>query len=105
MSKRNAALEALGGGPSLTVVPPTQAPVAPVAAQATPAESAVVHEPAPKAAKTVDKVMLYLPPKVARKFKEMAFHEECKAHDLYLQALEQYLAEKGHPVEAALLKR
>ena len=99
MSKRNAALEALGAG-KLAVAP---------APEAIPDDSApagnVVTMAAPKVAKDVGKVMLYLPPKVARKFKEIAFHEDCKAHDVYVRALEAYLRQAGHATEADLLKR
>jgi hypothetical protein len=95
MSKRNAALEALG-----------RAPLAP-ATNPQPAQSAENPSPAPrqKDGKAIGKVMLYLPPKVARKFKEMAFHEDRKAHDLYVEALEAYLRQRGHAAEADLLKR
>ena len=47
--------------------------------------------------------MLYL--KVARKFNEMAFPEDCKAHDLYVRALKSFLHQAGHAAEADLLKR
>ena len=50
---------------------------------------------APKA-DDVARVMLYLHPKVARKFKEMGFVENRKAHDVYLDALDLYLAQQGH---------
>ncbi|RTL25622.1 MAG: hypothetical protein EKK49_19695 [Rhodocyclaceae bacterium] len=82
--KRNAALEALGGVP--------KAIEAPVPLAAEPEEA-----PAPaKPAKDVAKVMLYLHPKVARKFKEIAFTEDRKAHDVYLEALDAYLTAQGH---------
>lgn len=42
------------------------------------------------------RVMVYLPPKVARKFKEMAFFENRKANDLYLEAVDAYLTKQGH---------
>ena len=81
--KRNAALEALGGTPRLAE------PTAPV--------EAVPEPDAPtKPARNVAKVMLYLPPKVARKFKEIAFTEDRKAHDVYLEALDAYLTQQGH---------
>lgn len=44
----------------------------------------------------VARVMLYLHPKVARKFKEMGFIENRKAHDVYLEALDLYLTRQGH---------
>ena len=40
--------------------------------------------------------MLYLPPKAKRKFKEIAFHENRKEHDIYMEALREYLERKGH---------
>lgn len=62
---------------------------APVEAAPSPAASA-------KPSKDVAKVMLYLHPKVARKFKEVAFTEDRKAHDVYLDALDLYLTQQGH---------
>ena len=44
----------------------------------------------------VARVMLYLHPKVARKFKEIGFVENRKAHDVYLDALDFYLNHAGH---------
>jgi hypothetical protein len=80
--KRNAAVEAVRG---------TAAPAAP--ADPTPADAA----PAPaKAARDVAKVMLYLHPKVARKFKEIAFADDRKTHDVYLDALDAFLTAQGH---------
>jgi hypothetical protein len=52
----------------------------------------------------VAKVMLYLPRRVKRKFDEMAFHDDCKAHDHYMRAIEAYLRDKRHAQEADLLK-
>lgn len=49
-----------------------------------------------KPPKDVAKVMLYLHPKIARKFKEVAFTEDRKAHDVYLEALDLYLTQQGH---------
>src|SRR3954469_14861923 len=87
-SKRNAALEALGA------VAPKAAPAAmpPPAGEA--AEIATL-KPA-KPGKAVAKVMIYMPPKVARKFKEIAFTEDRKANDVYLDALDLYLTQQGH---------
>ena len=82
--KRNAALEALGGAPKA-------AEQASAPAEAVP-EAAVLTKPS----KDVAKVMLYLHPKVARKFKEIAFTEDRKAHDVYLDALDAYLTAQGH---------
>jgi hypothetical protein len=81
-SKRNAALEALGA-------------VAP-----SPVPAPVVTEPEPlppvKPSRAVAKVMVYMPSKVARKFKEIAFIEDRKANDIYLEALDLYLTKQGH---------
>lgn len=83
--KRNAALEALVGGTPKPAEAPARAVAEPMEA------------PAPaKPAKDVAKVMLYLHPKVARKFKEIAFTEDRKAHDVYLDALDAYLTAQGH---------
>lgn len=80
-TKRNAALEALGTAPRKTA-------------------AAFVPEPEPekpqKPSKTVAKVMVYMPAKVARKFKEIAFTEDRKANDVYLEALDLYLQQQGH---------
>src|SRR5215213_2154239 len=70
-SKRNAALEALVAG--------EPEPLPPV-----------------KPSKAVAKVMVYMPSKVARKFKEIAFIEDRKANDIYLEALNLYLTQQGH---------
>jgi len=40
--------------------------------------------------------MVYMPSKVARKFKEIAFIEDRKANDIYLEALNLYLTKQGH---------
>ena len=78
-SKRNAALEALGAAPRQSE--PDQIEVPPSSA---------------KPSKAVSKVMVYMPAKVARKFKEIAFTEERKANDVYLDALDLYLKKHGH---------
>ena len=97
MAKTNPALAILQGK--------TSAPQ-PAAASAVAEQNVVpmVAEPAPAkpakgAAGTADnqtRVMVYLPPKVARKFKEMAFFENRKANDLYLEAVDAYLTKQGH---------
>jgi hypothetical protein len=92
MSKRNPALEVLGG-----IGMPAPMPTTP--------ETSVVQLAPARPSREVGKVMLYLPPAVARKFKEMAFHEECKAHDLYVRALAEFLRSAGHTQEAYLLKK
>src|SRR4051794_25434863 len=88
-SKRNAALEALGAA----------APKEATAAAPTPAgeesDNVVTLKPT-KPGKAVAKVMIYMPPKVARKFKEIAFTEDRKANDVYLEALDLYLTQQGH---------
>ncbi len=110
---RNEALEAIGGLAGQVVRPPRAdtptAEVVPLQVEAVQTAPAVEAWPAlarRKANKaSVAKYMLYLPPKVARKFKEMAFHGGGKAHDYYLEALEQYLRAKGHSREAELIAR
>ena len=88
-SKRNAALEALSA-------PPRKLPTAVASAQPVEgAENVVTLKPA-KSSKTVAKVVVYMPPKVARKFKEIAFTEDRKANDVYLEALDLYLTQQGH---------
>lgn len=49
-----------------------------------------------KPIKSVAKVMLYVHPKVARKMKEIAFTEDRKANDIYLDAVDHYLKHVGH---------
>jgi hypothetical protein len=46
--------------------------------------------------RTAKKTLLYMPPLAARKFKEIAFHEDCKPHDVYMEALREYLERRGH---------
>lgn len=105
MARNNPALEAIKNGAPLgsttrtadalgTSTPPASIPAegqgpAPVEVASSPPTSA-------KPAKDVAKVMLYLPPKVARKFKEIGFVEDRKAHDVYLDALDLYLTQQGH---------
>jgi hypothetical protein len=88
-SKRNAALEALSATPPK--LPTAVAPAQPVEG----VENVVTLKPA-KPSKTVAKVVVYMPPKVARKFKEIAFTEDRKANDVYLEALDLYLTQQGH---------
>jgi len=100
MSKRNAALEALTRptpATSATVVElkPEAAPtLAPAEADATVTAEPVFHT----TMKVADypRTMLYLPPKAKRKFVEIAFHSERKEHDVYLEALREYLEKHGH---------
>jgi len=49
-----------------------------------------------KQARGVRRVTVYMPAKVARKFREIAFTEERKANDVYLEALDLYLTKQGH---------
>ncbi|MEZ0251746.1 MAG: hypothetical protein ACAH20_12465 [Methylobacteriaceae bacterium] len=79
--------------------PTAPAAPAPVPAQepaAAPVEVAPTPAAPAKPSKDVAKVMLYLHPKVARKFKEIAFTEDRKAHDVYLDALDAFLTQQGH---------
>ncbi|WP_050387325.1 hypothetical protein [Bradyrhizobium pachyrhizi] len=46
---------------------------------------------------TYKRVMLYLPPKAKKKMKEIAFITDRKPHDIYLDALREYLERSGHP--------
>jgi hypothetical protein len=92
-NKRNAALEMLQGAgfePS-----PEQAPVE-MPAGGIPTPKNLVPLKPKKAGKAVTKVMVYMPAKVARKFKEIAFTEDRKANDVYLDALDEYLTKQGH---------
>jgi hypothetical protein len=90
VKKRNAALEALLGA---GFQPAPEAPPARPGEQV--GETVVTMRPV-KAAKGVAKVMVYMPGKVARKFREIAFTEERKANDVYLEALDLYLTKQGH---------
>jgi hypothetical protein len=101
MSKRNAALEALTKAPATSNVVELNADDTPAA----PPEPVLSETPVPlppkaPARKTVAnsaaRSMLYLPPKAKRKFKEIAFHENRKEHDIYMEALREYLERKGH---------
>jgi hypothetical protein len=90
MKKRNAALEALlGAGFEPAPEMPPVTPAEPVS------ENVVSMQPV-KASKGVAKVMVYMPAKVARKFREIAFTEDRKANDVYLEALDLYLTRQGH---------
>jgi hypothetical protein len=105
MSKRNAALEALtrtkpASEPNIVEFK-TEQPVVPVSME-DPAEPAAPAIPLAKmperktVANSAARSMLYLPPKAKRKFKEIAFHEDRKEHDIYIEALREYLERKGH---------
>jgi hypothetical protein len=84
MAKRNAALEALG--------------LAPVA---TPR----AVESKPKAAGRFARVMLYLPPLVAKRIKRIALDQDRKPHDVFVDALQSWLQSNGYTREADLLAR
>jgi hypothetical protein len=86
-SKRNAALEAISAQ--------TKLPAKPTPESAGPPREQSGRV-AVKPSKTVAKVMLYVHPKVARKFKEIAFTEDRKANDVYLDALDAFLHAQGH---------
>jgi len=88
-NKRNAALEALSAGTTKDTA------AAALATAGEGAENAVTLKPA-KPGKAVAKVMIYMPPKVARKFKEIAFTEDRKANDVSLEALALSLTQQGH---------
>jgi hypothetical protein len=89
-SKRNAALEALLGAGY------APAPETPPAAPAEEGSATVVAMHPIRTRKGVAKVMVYMPAKVARKFREIAFTEERKANDVYLEALDLFLTKQGH---------
>lgn len=96
MGKPNSALDAIrNGGPpgsvAKTADPAASVAAVPDAGETTPPPVALTKPP-----KDVAKVMLYLHPKVAKKFKEVAFTEDRKAHDVYLEALDLYLTQQGH---------
>ncbi|HMO30208.1 hypothetical protein [Enterovirga sp.] len=86
MNGRDTSLEALRDGGQ---APSSPKDTTPAAYPASPSERAPKSD-------DVARVMLYLHPKVARKFKEMGFVENRKAHDVYLDALDLYLARQGH---------
>ena len=106
MSKRNAALEALTrakpASPPASVETKPEQPVAVAPSDDAPEPVDIKQAAPPRAAarKTVAnsaaRAMLYLPPKAKRKFKEIAFHENRKEHDVYLEALREYLEGRGH---------
>jgi hypothetical protein len=102
MSKRNAALEALTKPPAASNVVELKADEAAPAPPEPVLSETPVAPRAPKAsvrktvANSAARSMLYLPPKAKRKFKEIAFHENRKEHDIYMEALREYLERKGH---------
>jgi hypothetical protein len=87
MSKRNEALAAL------TSVRHDPLPIA----EARPTPPVEAAKPERKTvANSAARVMLYLDPKVKRKVKEIAFYEGRKEHDIYIEALRDYLEKHGH---------
>jgi hypothetical protein len=50
-------------------------------------------------ANSAARTMVYMPPAMKQKFKEIAYHERRKENDLCLEALRDWLAKKGHKVE------
>jgi hypothetical protein len=91
MSKRNAALEALAKAPAFS------SNVVELKADDAVAPPPPVEKPVRKTvANSSARAMLYLPPKAKRKFKEIAFHEDRKEHDVYMEALREYLERRGH---------
>jgi hypothetical protein len=95
MKKRNAALEALLGAGFEPA--PEQQPA--------PAGENVLPLRPMKSSNGTGKVMVYMPAKVARKFKEIAFTEDRKANDVYLEALDLYLTKQGHGGIKDVVKR
>ncbi len=49
--------------------------------------------------------MVYMPVKVARKFREISFTDDRKANDLYLEALDDFLTKRGHGGIKGVVKR
>ena len=47
-------------------------------------------------ANSAARTMVYMPPAMKRKFKEIAYHEGRKENDLCLEAFRDWLAKKGH---------
>ncbi len=45
---------------------------------------------------TYKRVMLYLPPKAKKKMQEIAFITDRKPHDVYIEALREFLERSGH---------
>jgi hypothetical protein len=88
MKKRNAALEMLQGAGFEPVQEPPQALES--------NENVVVITPKKQRSRGVRRVMVYMPVKVARKFREIAFTEDRKANEVYLEALDLYLTKQGH---------
>ena len=101
MTKRNAALEAIGGA-ARAAEPAPPVDTSPTVPEATTSEPAA--KPAGKSSAQT-RVMLYTHPKVARKFKEIAFIENRKANDIYLEALDLYLTQQGHGGLKGVIKR
>lgn len=102
MSKRNSALDAIGHMAARPAAP-QPAPTAQAEVVDMTGEKMEQAKPAPAArpqrktvANSYARHMLYLPPKAKKKFKEIAFHEDRKEHDVYIEALREYLERKGY---------
>ena len=83
MKKGNAALEMLQGAGFELAPEPTSA-------------LDTIENVAGNSRRGLRRVMVYMPVKVARKFREIAFTEDRKANDVYLEALDLYLTKQGH---------
>jgi len=69
--------------------------------------SAEVVEITPAAKKAKPKVVqntIYLPPKVHRRLKEIAFSRNCKVHDLFIEGIDHVLGSKGWPSVEEMVK-
>ena len=96
MGKPNSAWDAIQNGGQPSSATKAAASAVSVATAPDPSETPSLPAALAKPPKDVAKVMLYLDQKVARKFKEVAFTEDRKAHDVYLEALDLYLTQQGH---------
>jgi hypothetical protein len=76
----------------------TQPQAEPVRIDATPSNT----NAAPPARAQSDKIKssLYLPPDVMDRLREIAFHERCKMHDLFLEGIDRVIEGRGHPERA-----
>lgn len=75
----------------------TQPQAEPVGVDATPSNTNAA--PA-KAQSDKIKSSLYLPPDVMDRLREIAFHERCKMHDLFLEGIDRVIEGRGHPERA-----
>lgn len=49
----------------------------------------------PTVADTAKRKMVYMPPAAARRLRQLAFDDECKENDLFLEAMRQYFERRG----------